>query len=77
VRAVGKAHVEISTEMEAIREDDAIVTMTSASETVIDSRPLKFGAVACDVARPRDVSPRQQAREAMCSSLEEWYESHR
>ena len=43
--------------MEAIREDDAIVTVTSASETVLDSRHPKFGAVACDVARPRDVSP--------------------
>ncbi len=62
VRGMGNARVRISTEMEAIREADAIITVTSALETVIDSQHLKPGAVVCDVARPRDVSP-QVARE--------------
>lgn len=62
VRATGNAQVEISTEREAIREADAIIPVTGALETVIDSRHLKPGAIVCDVARPRDVS-RRGARE--------------
>jgi fatty aldehyde-generating acyl-ACP reductase len=58
IRGMGNARVQISTEMETIREADAIITVTSAVGTVIDSRHLKPGAVVCDVARPRDVSPR-------------------
>jgi fatty aldehyde-generating acyl-ACP reductase len=66
VRAAGNARVEISTEREAIREADAIIPVTGALETVIDSRRLKPGAIVCDVARPRDVS-RREAREGRCT----------
>ncbi|UCC63097.1 MAG: shikimate dehydrogenase [Anaerolineae bacterium] len=56
VEAVGGAKVGISTEIQAIRQADLVVTVTSAVGAVIDAHHLKSGAVVCDVARPRDVS---------------------
>jgi len=56
VQAVGEAHVSLSTEMEAIKEADLVITVTSAIETIIEPHHLKPGAVVLDVARPRDVS---------------------
>lgn len=47
-----------STAMEAIKEADCIITVTSADSTIIEPRHLKRGCVVCDVARPRDVSVR-------------------
>lgn len=47
-----------STSMEAIREADCIITVTSAESAVIEPKHLKPGCVVCDVARPRDVSVR-------------------
>lgn len=37
---------------------DALVTVTSSVDTVIEPEDLKVGAIVCDVARPRDVSKR-------------------
>jgi len=56
VQTVGGAHVSLATEIEAIREADLIITVTSAIETIIEPHHLKPGAVILDVARPRDVS---------------------
>jgi len=39
-----------------------VLTATSAARPIIRPQHLKHGAVVCDVARPRDVSP-QVARE--------------
>ena len=56
VEAMGGARVSVSTDIQAIRQADLVVTVTSAIDTVIDAHHLKAGAVVCDVARPRDVS---------------------
>jgi predicted amino acid dehydrogenase len=49
--------VALSTEVDAIKEADLIISATNASRPVIYSEHLKAGAVICDVALPRDVSP--------------------
>lgn len=49
---------EASTDMRAIRDADAIITVTSTDAAVILPQHLKPGAIVCDVARPRDVSVR-------------------
>lgn len=47
-----------TTDLDVLREADAIVTVTSAETAIIEPDLLKPGAVVCDVARPRDVSVR-------------------
>lgn len=49
---------EASTDMQAIHDADAIITVTSTDAAVILPQHLKPGAIVCDVARPRDVSVR-------------------
>ena len=50
---------EATTDVERIREADAVITVTSSSDSdVIKPEHLRPGAVVCDVARPRDVSVR-------------------
>lgn len=49
--------VEIATDVAAIRSADLVLSATSAGRPVIFPEHLKPGAVVCDVARPRDVSP--------------------
>ncbi|MDQ2801022.1 MAG: shikimate dehydrogenase [Armatimonadota bacterium] len=41
-----------------LRDADLILTVTSATDAVIEPEDLKPGSVVCDVARPRDVSVR-------------------
>jgi len=57
VVGLGGGPVEVTTEMAAVRRADLIVSATSAGRPVIHSEHLRPGAVVCDVARPRDVSP--------------------
>ncbi len=52
------ARVKISLDMHDIYDADLILTVTSATASVIEPEHLKPGAVVCDVARPRDVSGR-------------------
>jgi fatty aldehyde-generating acyl-ACP reductase len=52
------AQVTISQDMRDIYSADLILTVTSATASVIEPEHLKPGAVVCDVARPRDVSVR-------------------
>ncbi|MGI8923053.1 MAG: saccharopine dehydrogenase NADP-binding domain-containing protein [Fimbriimonadales bacterium] len=52
------AEVTATTSIDALREADVIVTVTSAGDAVIQPEHLRSGAVVCDVARPRDVSVR-------------------
>ena len=47
-----------TTDVNALRDADVIVTVTSAGDAFIEPEHLKPGAVICDVARPRDVSGR-------------------
>lgn len=49
---------EASVDLQSLRGADAIITVTSAADSVIMPEHLKPGAVVCDVARPRDVSVR-------------------
>ena len=41
-----------------MREADLVLTVTNATDTIIEPDHLKRGSVVCDVARPRDVSQR-------------------
>ncbi|PKM89080.1 MAG: shikimate dehydrogenase [Firmicutes bacterium HGW-Firmicutes-12] len=43
---------------EVIRKADVVISVSSSLEHQIYPEDLKAGAVICDVARPRDVSPR-------------------
>jgi predicted amino acid dehydrogenase len=54
VRAGGE--VCVSTKMEALKEAQLILTVTSSIHEVIHPELLQAGSVICDVARPRDVS---------------------
>lgn len=47
-----------TTDINRIREADALVTVSSAGAEIIRPEHLKPGAIVCDVARPRDVSVR-------------------
>jgi len=57
-QCAGGARVTASTDISAIYDCDLILTVTSATASVIEPEHLKPGAVVCDVARPRDVSTR-------------------
>ena len=57
----GSAELVTSTNINLIHEADLIMTVTSATEAIIEPKHLKPGAVVLDVARPRDVSKRVAA----------------
>jgi predicted amino acid dehydrogenase len=50
------AEVQVTSNLNALRAADLIITVTSALDAIIQPEHLKPGAVVCDVARPRDVS---------------------
>jgi fatty aldehyde-generating acyl-ACP reductase len=50
------AEVQVTSDLNALRGADLIITVTSALDAIIQPEHLKPGAVVCDVARPRDVS---------------------
>lgn len=47
-----------TTGVDALREADVVVTVTSSESAIIQPENLRAGAIVCDVARPRDVSVR-------------------
>lgn len=51
-----RAYLTTSTDLSAIYDADLILTVTSATSSIIEPEHLRSGAVVCDVARPRDVS---------------------
>ncbi len=53
-----KAQIRTSLDIHSIYHADLILTVTSATTSVIEPEHLKPGTVVCDVARPRDVSVR-------------------
>lgn len=56
MRPIG-AEVEISTEpRRSVTEADIVLTVSSATDVLIEPEDLKPGAVVCDVARPRNIS---------------------
>ena len=57
--ALEMPNAEATTDITRIREADAVITVTSSSDSdIIRPEHLKPGSVVCDVARPRDVSVR-------------------
>jgi predicted amino acid dehydrogenase len=50
--------IQITTDVSDVSQADLVITVTSAVDVVIHPEHIKSGAVVCDVARPRDVSPR-------------------
>jgi predicted amino acid dehydrogenase len=58
VRRVGVSRVRISTNIEAIRDADVVLSTTNSAQPIIQPEHLKQDAVICDVAIPSDVSPR-------------------
>ena len=56
VQAETSAEVALSVDINAIREAQVVVTVTSAGGNLIRPEHLQRGAVVCDVSRPRDVS---------------------
>ena len=52
------SHVRASVNVDDIYQADLVLTVTSATDAVIEPRHLRPGAVVLDVARPRDVSVR-------------------
>jgi predicted amino acid dehydrogenase len=60
--AGSRADIRASANIHDIYDADVIVTVTSATTSVIEPEHLKPGAVVLDVARPRDVSWRVAAR---------------
>ncbi len=52
----GGKNVFTTRSLEAVKEGEVVVAVSSASESLIEPSWLKKGAVVCDVARPRDVS---------------------
>lgn len=54
--SVSEIQLAISDRLEAVRQADIVLTVTSAMEPIIGPEHLKAGAVVCDVARPRNVS---------------------
>ncbi len=47
-----------TTNVEALRDADVVITVTSSESEIILPEHLKPGCIVCDVARPRDVSVR-------------------
>ncbi|HEY71817.1 MAG: shikimate dehydrogenase [Chloroflexi bacterium] len=58
IRESGARRVRSSTNIEAIREADMVLSTTNATRPIILPEHLKHGAAVCDVALPPDVSPR-------------------
>ncbi len=57
LQSTGRAQVEIEADVKtAVREADLILTVSSATDVLIEPEDLRPGAVVCDVARPRNVS---------------------
>jgi fatty aldehyde-generating acyl-ACP reductase len=50
------AKAVVTTEINALRQADLVITVTNAVDAIITPGDLKPGCVVCDVARPRDVS---------------------
>ncbi|MGD1992555.1 MAG: shikimate dehydrogenase [Anaerolineae bacterium] len=56
VRRSGGAQVDVSADINSIREAHLVISATSAGQPIIEPEHLRPGAVVCDVAQPHDVS---------------------
>jgi fatty aldehyde-generating acyl-ACP reductase len=51
----------VDTSTEVLRDADVVLTASSSKNAIIPPQNLRPGSVICDVARPRDVSPKVAA----------------
>lgn len=59
LREKGAGEVDVFSNVEqGIADADIVVTVSSATEAIVEPSYIKSGAVVCDIARPRDVSAR-------------------
>lgn len=59
VRAKSASTVRVAVDVApVVRQADLIVSVSSSTDVLIHPEDIKAGAVLCDVARPRDISPR-------------------
>lgn len=57
LRPLSRGQVEVQTDVRrAVREAEIVLTVSSATDVLIEPEDLRPGAVVCDVARPRNVS---------------------
>ncbi len=57
LRPRAQATVSVQTDVKrAVREADIVLTVSSATDVLLEPEDLRSGAVVCDVARPRNVS---------------------
>ncbi len=57
LRSVGPAHIEVTSDVRrAVGAADIVITVSTATDVLIEPEDLRPGAVVCDVARPRNVS---------------------
>lgn len=57
LRSAGRAEVVVETDVKAaVRAAQVVLTVSSATDVLIQPEDLRPGAVVCDVARPRNVS---------------------
>lgn len=55
----GAKAVSVFSDVEqGIRDADIVITVSSATDAIVEPSYIKSGAVVCDIARPRDVSAR-------------------
>lgn len=57
VSGMGARQISCSTHVDVIKEANLVISATSSGSPIIFPRHLKAGAIVCDVALPRDVSP--------------------
>ncbi|HET6760450.1 MAG TPA: hypothetical protein VFH13_00040, partial [Gemmatimonadaceae bacterium] len=63
LRAGRRVHVDAQTDVrQAVRQADIVLTVSSATDVLIEPEDLRPGSVVCDVARPRNVSRRVYER---------------
>ncbi|MBX3058820.1 MAG: shikimate dehydrogenase [Anaerolineae bacterium] len=55
-RAANQAQVTVTDDINQLIDAHFIITVTSAVDAIIEPQHLRWGAIVCDVARPRDVS---------------------
>ena len=57
LRPLGRAQVDVQPDIRrAVRQADIVLTVSAATDVLIEPEDLRPGAVVCDVARPRNVS---------------------
>lgn len=57
LQASGRADVEVEVDVKAaVRKAEVVLTVSSATDVLIEPEDLRPGSVVCDVARPRNVS---------------------